>query len=333
MRHFCTLFDINYLANFLALYESLTSNSRELKVYAFCMDYQSVNYLSNYEGVKEGNIICISLAQLIAHFPELNRIKQERSLVEFYFTCSSFICSYVFEKFDCEHITYLDADLLFFDSPEKIFQEFGDASIGIIRHRFYGWGKRFEKYGKYNVGLVIFKNDDNGRNCLKSWKEDCAEWCFDFYDKKNKRFGDQKYLDKWENNFKGVKLIEQKGANVAPWNIGQYYINIRDGKIFVDNSPLIFYHFASFKKVNYNTYTTNLSLYFAKPSKILKQSVYRFYLDKVEVNIIKIGKFNNSENEAMKKNRVFVNQTSLKKLFAKKVAELSRWYFNDYIYK
>lgn len=333
MRHYCTLFDINYLPNFLALYESLISTSEEIKIHAFCMDEQSADYLSKYPGVKKETIICVSLNQLIAHFPELRKIKKERSLVEFYFTCSSFICSFVLEKFNCNYIAYLDADLFFFDSPEKIFEELGDASVGIVEHRFHGWGKRYEKYGKYNVGLIIFKNDDKGRMCLKSWKDNCAEWCFDYYDERNERFADQKYLDKWEKNFQGVKVIHQKGANVAPWNSGLYNFNIKKDKIFVDEFPLIFYHFASFKKINSNTYTTNLSLYLSRPSNILKQSVYKFYLNKVEACALKINTLSNKKNDVMKKNRVIINQTNFKKNISKKFAELARWYFNDYIFK
>ena len=330
MRHYCTLFDINYLPNFLALYESLTSHSSDFKVYAFCMDNQSIDYLSKYHGANEKNIICISLDQLIAQFPELQSIKLQRSMVEFYFTCSSFICSYIFKNINCSHVTYLDADLFFFDSPEVIFDELGDSSIGIIEHRFYGWGKRFEKYGKYNVGLIIFKNDESGRNCLNSWRDDCTEWCFDFYDKQNERFADQKYLEKWENFFRAVKVINLKGANVAPWNSGLYHFNLRHNKVYVDDSPLLFYHFASFKKINTKVYTTNLSLYFARPCNLLKHRVYKRYLDILEASTIGISELIKKD---MKKNRVSLNQTYFKKSLTNTVIKLLRWYYNDYIYK
>ncbi len=334
MRYYCTLFDVNYLPNFLVLYNSLISSNKDIKIYAFCMDLKSFHYLSSHEDAIVGNISCVNLATLMEEFPELKIIREQRSIVEFYFTCSSFICSYVFNKEEyCSHVTYLDADLLFFDSPEKIFTEIGNASVGIIGHKFYGWGKRFEKYGHYNVGWVTFKNDADGRNCLRSWKEDCAEWCFDYYDEKNARFGDQKYLDKWQSNFNGVKVIQQKGANLAPWNAGQYSITFKQGKLFVDEDPLVFYHFASFKKVTTTAYTTNLSLYLSRPSTILKRDIYKFYLDQVADSTKIVSSSLLDQPELMKKNRTAVHQTNFKQKITKQITSLIRWYLNDYVYK
>jgi uncharacterized protein YdcH (DUF465 family) len=333
MRHYCTLFDANYLPNFLALYHSLEAQNNGLKIYAFCMDDSSFDYLVNYSSSIDGRIKCVSLVELLKEFPELSDIKKQRSIVEFYFTCSSFITTYVMHKnAETTHVTYLDADLLFFDSPEEIFKELGVASVGIIAHKFFGRGKKYLKYGTYNVGWVTFKNDEQGKACLKSWRENCEDWCFDYYDEENERFGDQKYLDNWEREFKGVKVIQQKGANLAPWNAGQYDIRInKDGKLYVDEFPLVFYHFASFKKVVSGVYTTNLSLYLSRPSNILKNKIYKVYLDLVS-SYAELINTETAKVEAMKKNRVAIKQSAKQKL-NKLFTSAIRWYFNDYIYK
>jgi hypothetical protein len=333
MRHYCTLFDVNYLPNFLALYHSLVKQDKGMKIYAFCMDNQSFDYLTNYPDTLEGNIKCISLDELTLKYPVLSKIKKERSIVEFYFTCSSFITMYVIQdELFATHVTYLDADLFFFDTPEKIFHELGNASVGIIAHKFYGRGNRYLKYGIYNVGWVSFKNDEQGRACLKSWKENCEEWCFDYYDVQNERFGDQKYLDSWQKDFKEVKVLQQKGANVAPWNVGQYNIIVAEnGKLYIDEYPLVFYHFASFKKVKQDVYTTNLSLYFSRPSNILKEKIYKTYLDQISNYAVLINK-NIDQVGVMNKNRVAVQQSIRQKL-NKFFTSIIRWYFNDYIYK
>lgn len=337
MRNYCTLFDVNYLPNFLALYNSLVVNSKDgFKIYAFCMDDDSLIYLSDYKGSIEGDIIPVSLSGLIDHFPQLSEIKKERSLVEFYFTCSPFICTYVLDKEEsCTDITYLDADLLFFDSPDLIFHEIGNSSVAIIEHKFYGWGKRYIKYGRFNVGWVTFKNDSNGAACLKLWLADCSDWCYDYYDEQGQRFGDQKYLDKWESSFAGVKVIRQKGANLAPWNAGQYKISLAaDGKILIDQDPLVFYHYASFKKVGHEAYSTSMSRYMARPGNILKNGIYKKYLDRIAEYSILINKSSLINNAGiLKKNRSLVNQTSFKKRFTNIFTSFTRWYFNDYIYK
>lgn len=333
MRIFCTLFDKNYLANFLALDNSIQAHLNEYKIYAFCMDDFSYNFLTEKYNCK--NIETISLKELLLCYPNLVDLKSERSIVEFYFTCSPFICEFVFNKENsCTHITYLDADLYFFSSPEYVYTEISESSVAIIPHNFYGFGKRYVKYGIYNVGWVTFKNNETGRLCLNSWLKKCAEWCFDYYDKEYERFGDQKYLENWEREFGDVKIIKQKGANLAPWNVGQYKVQEnKRGGLLIDEDLLVFYHFASFKKLRPNVYTTTISKYFTKPTKIVKELIYDKYLYEI-YNCSKLISTSegNEDAQVMVKNRVQKHSNSFRKLFADLMAVIRRWYFNDYIY-
>ena len=203
---------------------------------------------------------------------------------------------------------------LFFNSPKFVYNEIGSSSVAIIEHKFYGWGKKYLKYGRFNVGWVTFKSDENAKSCLNQWFKDCQEWCFDYYDIKEQRFGDQKYLDKWEAEFKGIKILEQKGANLAPWNAGQYKISINSiGKIQVDEDPLVFYHFASFKRVDDTRFTTNLSRYLARPSKVIKENIYYYYLKQVFEYQKDVADFFNQKSEQdLKRNRKLVNVSSSK---------------------
>jgi hypothetical protein len=142
-------------------------------------------------------------------------------------------------------ITYLDSDIYFFNSPEVIFNEIKDRSIAIIEHRFSKNRKFFEeKAGRFNVSWVSFKNNDFGKEALNWWSEKVIEWCYDRYE--NGKFGDQKYLDDWPERFKGVYIIKNIGANVAPWNIKDYKLQERDKNLYVNDKPLIFYHFHGF---------------------------------------------------------------------------------------
>lgn len=273
---YCTLFDKNYLPHVLSLYDSLEKNASDFIIYCFCMDNESYSYLNS---INRKAIRLISYQQLEIHYPELQIAQSNRSRVEYYFTCSSAVCSYVFDCFpETEMITYLDADLYFFSSPEPIFQELSNSSIGIIEHRFSFFGKRYQKYGKYNVGWVSFRNDQSGRKCLEDWRKDCLEWCYDRLE--NGQFADQKYLDYWSDKYTGVHIIQHLGANLAPWNVGRYHLKIDpvSKQILVNNSPLIFYHFASFKQVNSTTYITNVSRYFVNLTGILRNEIYMSYL-------------------------------------------------------
>ncbi len=147
-----------------------------------------------------------------------------------------------------DHIAYLDADLFFFDDPAPIFKEFSDGSIFMTEHQYAKNAKRYtEKYGRYNVQFLIFRNNPSGLECLKWWRDRCIEWCY--AKPVDGKFGDQKYLDDWTSRFKDVVVLRNKGG-VAPWNIPNYQISTTNNKLYVDDDPLIFYHFHTFKILN-----------------------------------------------------------------------------------
>lgn len=337
MYHFCTLFDSYYLPYFLAMYHSITVNCEEdedFEIHAFCMDEKSEIYLIQQIQKHHLKIKVVSQDKLLGYFSQLDKIKKERSMVEFYFSCSPFICKYVLDNNpEYSHITYLDADLFFFNSPKFVYNEISSSSITIIEHKFYGWGKKYLKYGRFNVGWITFKSDENAKSCLNQWFKDCEEWCFDYYDIEGQRFGDQKYLDKWEAEFKGIKVLKQKGANLAPWNAGQYKISINSsGRIQVDEDPLIFYHFASLKRVDDTRFTTNLSRYLARPSKVVKEDIYSYYLKQVFGYQKEVADFFNQKCEQdLKRNRKLVNFSSSKMKLTEFFSSFTRWFFNDYI--
>jgi hypothetical protein len=277
--HFCTLFDKNYLAYVLNLVDSLEEQVQDFSLYCFCMDQDSYLFMDN---LKKKNLLVFSYHQLEDHYPELITAKNNRSPVEYYFTCSPSTCKYVLDFYpQIDMITYLDADLYFFSSPVSIFEELNQFSVGIIEQNFSWLGKMYEKYGKYNVGWVSFRNNANGLKCLEDWRQDCVRWCYDKLE--DGKFGDQKYLDSWPDKYAGIKVINNIGANVAPWNVGRYRLH-RDSstnKITVNNYDLIFYHFAGFKQLDNENYITNVSRYFVSLRGILRNSIYLPYVKKL----------------------------------------------------
>ncbi len=285
-RRFCTLFDKNYLPQLLVLVESLEAHVGSFTIYCFCMDNESFLYL---KGLNHPNLILVSHTSLESHIPELITAKSNRSKVEYYFTCTASTCSYVFEHNPTiDLLTYLDADLCFYSSPEIIYHELENYSIGIIAHKFYGLWRYYAKYGKFNVGWVSFKNDENGRKCLNDWKYDCLEWCYDRLE--NGKYADQKYLDAWPKKYHGVYEIKHPGANLAPWNVGQYQLALNaEDKIEVNNYPLIFYHFANFKQVAPTQYYTSVSKYLVKLSGVLLHEIYLPYAYKLNHYNKKLG--------------------------------------------
>jgi hypothetical protein len=124
------------------------------------------------------------------------------------------------------------------------------------------------------------RNDPDGIEVMKWWRAKCIEWCRDYVD--GDRFADQGYLDAFPRLSSRVKVIENIGANLAPWNVGNYQIRFRGDRVMVDaNSPLIFFHFQGLKKgLGYFVFNSHRQ-YSAPFSSTLRQQVYKPYVDEL----------------------------------------------------
>lgn len=214
-------------------------------------------------------------------FPELLDCKINRSPVEYYFTCTPYILLHTLNTLEAASmVTYLDADLWFFSTPETVFSEIGDASVAIIPHRFPPDLRGSEIYGIYNVGWVSFRNDPEGMACLHWWAQRCKEWCYDLATEG--RFADQKYLDQFPQQFTGVHIIQHPGANLAPWNVKNHTITARQNQIFVDGQLLVFFHFHGFLFHKKWIIELPFKLYQTSLTRILRKMIITPYLRSLE---------------------------------------------------
>lgn len=276
MYTFCTYFDSHYLPRGLALYESLKKYRPNFTLWVLCLDSICHSYLAS---LKQDDLKLVSLDELEQEFPRLLEVKQSRTLIEYYFTCTPLIPQYVVSKTPgLDMITYLDADMYFFANPAPIFDEMEHYSIGIIEHRYpTRLRAEMDPYGIYNVGWVTFRCDDEGLACLRLWCEQCLDWCYDRLE--GDRYADQKYLEEWPRRFRRVRVIQHKGANVAPWNFTNYRFHHSRQGVCVDEQPLIFFHFHGFKQKTTWLYDTHAARYNAKPSKTMRKAVIEPYIN------------------------------------------------------
>jgi len=223
----------------------------------------------------------ISLEEFEAGDHGLLQAKQNRTLIEYYFTCTPSLPLFIFRAApEVNRVTYLDADLFFFSDVDPVFDEIGDRSIAIIGHRFPGHLRHLEEAGSFNVGWVSFKRDEHALACLQWWRERCIEWCYDKIEAG--RFADQKYLDDWPERFENVIVLQHKGANLAPWNLANYTIAKKGDRVWVDEQPLVFFHFHGFKSVTSWLYNHNLSAYKTKASRKLLRCIFEPYIEALD---------------------------------------------------
>jgi hypothetical protein len=241
---FCTLFDVNYLPRGLALHASLQTVEPQAQLRAFCMDDCAHRVLAE---LRLPGLTAVSLGELEQHDLDLARVKVDRTQVEYCWTATPSVIRYSLTREpELEGITYLDADVFFFSNPEPLFAELGADSIQIVPHRYApAYRHQVRTSGIYNVEWLTFRSDERGRRALDWWRERCLEWCYDRLE--DGKLGDQMYLDDWPERFEGVEVLRHVGGGLAPWNVANYTLRQHDGRIWVDDVPLVFYHFHSLK--------------------------------------------------------------------------------------
>lgn len=200
-------------------------------------------------------------------------------------------------NYNPDSIIYLDADLMFFNSLEKLraILDESQKSIILTGHQYkiiksdteLSSNQSLRKYGIFNAGFFALKNNVVGNGFIDWWKRILFTKCI--RDDSKGIYYDQTWLDLVPMYFGDhCFVLKDLGYNVAFWNLQERNVSVRDGKYLInDNYPLVFYHFARYKYYNsdfidgftltFEKYQT-IQIIFNDYKKILKLNLYEHYL-------------------------------------------------------
>src|SRR5207248_4278570 len=137
----------------------------------------------------------------------------------FCWTCTPALASWMVRtSTENDIVVYLDSDLLFFGNPRTLLEELDDtAAILIHEHRFSpdrtAW---LTTSGRFNVGFVAFRVGDEARACVTRWRAQTIACCESNPEKG--LCGDQAYLNEWPALYPNLRIMQNLGGGVAPWN-------------------------------------------------------------------------------------------------------------------
>ena len=250
MKTLVTLSDKYYLDRGIALFESINKFDFDFRLYYLCLDRETFDKLT---GIDKIIPIHISIFNKDKAFRLLakNHKSSPNQYSDFHFALASFFTNYVMDKTNQE-VLHIDADILFYRSPEVIFESVKGKSVDLILHRHNKIGT---KVGGFNVGIVYFRNDDIGKKCLKWWR-DVVLNTNNKYHKTHGTCGDQKYLELFSELFgrKNIKILDENIGHGAPWNLLLYdYLSGRRIKWKGLTQDLVLTHFSHFS-YNENSY-------------------------------------------------------------------------------
>jgi len=279
--------------------------------------------------IRPPGVEVVPLAELEAADPEFMKSRENRSLVEYYFSSTPCFLDYLLKKYpEVGRITYLDADMFFFSDPSLVEREVEASSIAITPHRFRPELASHRKYGIYNVGWLSFRADTAGKECLTEWRKQCLEWCRD--EPERGRFGDQGYLDAWPEKYPGTRVVDQPGFNEAPWNVDVDKITKKNENIFIGNHPLVLFHFQSLRRISPRVFNPNWHDYGLRPSRKLIRWIYQTYLATV-LKVERAAGLSPSRQEFIRRQGKLSGRNALWKFF-KDVRMLTRTVTGNYLF-
>lgn len=240
-EHFVTLFDNNFLPTGLCLHRSLLEQGGAFHLWVLCMDEEVELHLKQL-GLPHVTLIPlreVEDARLLA-------VKPSRSKGEYCWTLTPFSPQFVFDRdATVTRVTYLDADLFFFDDPHLLLDEFEQSGkhVLITEHAYDPRYDKTRRSGRFCVQFMTFRRTSEAYEAMRWWQDRCLEWCFARVEAG--KFGDQKYLDQWPTLFaQQVHILKQKEKTLAPWNV--HYFGERAGGAV---QP-VFYHFHGLRLIS-----------------------------------------------------------------------------------
>ena len=238
--HLCTLFDSNFLAQGLALIDSVESKaSGQVHWTILALDSISSEKLNS---LSKPNLSVI----LFDDFEDtaLKALVGARPWREICWTSAACLLRYCLNSnVGYSFVGYVDADCFFVGDIFEMVSEIPDSkNIAIHEHRYSP--DRIEwlpKSGRFNVGVVIGRPGTEFNTCIEIWRQQVLQRCD--VNISEGRCGDQTYLNDWPQKFRSLYIFENPGVGLAPWNLNNYQLNSINNRLFIGEKSVYFFHF------------------------------------------------------------------------------------------
>jgi hypothetical protein len=276
---FGTFANYQYLPQLLSMLESFQKNTQISRIAVVALDRDTREFVSRLD------FPCVdifSVADVEDSIPELKIAKTNRSEIEYLFTLTSALPNFIFMIYpNSTFVVYADADLFFFDNPEKCILALNEKdNVLLTSHNFAEKNLDLKIYGEFNTGFIVFRNSIDGIRVANWWLERCLEWCNDIVE--NGKFADQKYLENFSSIAPGVRISQDFGLNLGPWGLNSLrQITSRNGSVFVNGKSLFAFHFSGLRW-NGNFAILGASSYRLKVSKLVFGLIYEPYLRSIQ---------------------------------------------------
>lgn len=245
-----TICSNNYLPHARVLRNSLIEKNPEYKFYYILVDTLADSL--DYKTDLVDDVIPVEQIQI----PNFDELIKKYNIIELNTSVKASAFKYLLDKNpSTQKILYFDPDIAILDSLHILENELDVSEIIITPHILTPLSinearpneNDFLNYGIYNLGFIGLKNTTQITNkFLLWWEERLLKMCY--INENEGLFVDQLWINLVPVFFKGVKILEHPGMNMAPWNLHERMIKKNENKYIINlKYDLVFYHFSSFK--------------------------------------------------------------------------------------
>lgn len=251
MKHLTALSDKKYLPYGLALIESLDNTATiSWTLHYYCIDtatYDILVKIAHPRVIVYNPDVLMGAGLMLPGTQEYTLAKLKQNDSQYFCWClASVFTRYIMTHATCDSVTYIDSDIYFYKDIRRLFEKFGDKHCGMFRHRHFDFTKDYVE-GKYNVGVVYFRNSTLGRRLLNWWADSVLHKSHPQY----ATCGDQKYLEFFPTVCSPTELYIDEGiGHGASWQWEIYNLSrLSDGIVIWngEEQELVFNHFSRFQ--------------------------------------------------------------------------------------
>lgn len=231
----------NYLAQAYTLGQSIKDNESDTDFFIIVSDFVDNIELDNSFTHLSPNILSdIDIADLSFKY----------NVIEFSTAIKPYFISYFFNK-NYDKVVYLDPDMYIYNNLNVIYNNLDKYDFIITPHirkdyiEFNGSTSEEEILfvGIYNLGFFSIRNSTISLRFIKWWEEKLKDQCY--ADKFDALHVDQKWLDFLPSFYPENVLIEKSPTiNMASWSIHEVEFKEINGNYYIDEQPLLIYHFS-----------------------------------------------------------------------------------------
>ncbi len=221
----------NYLSFALTLGDSLIQQDKNLDFYIFIVDDLAgvpTELATKYKTIIVNETIVPSHLEMAFKY----------NVTEYSTAIKPYVFNSLFHKNEYEKIIYSDPDIYFYQSPNNIYNllenDFCILTPHILdvatAHKSEATDVGLLFAGIFNLGFIALRKCDDATVLLNWWQQRLRDYCYG--DRMESLHTDQKWIDFVPSLFrKGVHITDNKGFNIAYWNI-------HERELFEDNNQL-----------------------------------------------------------------------------------------------